>query len=186
MWRFSQIVAMTLLLAASSAQAESMTTAIAMKAGEGANTALSIEDARTTTSAGQTVDGNVLVTPTDITASLYDYMTRALTTAGYHVIPYTPQLASGVVIHIRAIEYSSSRHMLKSKVEVRVVLDAKENSSDTTRTYRIEVEDQFAFSPSSEDNSQMLGNGLAAAATAVLGDFSPTMAPTQTNTPAGR
>lgn len=185
MWRIPRVIglALLLLLPATIVEAESTTSvitypkeAIAIRDGSGITTALSIEDMRAVSTAGQTVDGITLVTPGDITASLYNYMAHALTAAGYHVTPYNPQLATGVVIHIRSIDYSSSRRMLKSKVEVKVTLDAMANGSDTTRTYRIAVEDQFAFSPSAEDNSAMLGNGLAAAAAAVLGDFPPVAA----------
>ncbi len=144
--------------------------AIAVAAGKG-NVALWIEDTRENKAFGRAVDGEYLVPGSDLAASLYAYMVTALKAAGYQVVPYSSELANGMLIHIQSITYTASREMIKSKVEVAVAIESKMNSSRVSRTYRAAVEDQFALSPSGRDNGGMIGNALAAAATAALADF---------------
>jgi len=133
--------------------------------------ALWVEDARVDQSFGLAVDGEALMPASDSAASLHAHMASLLKAAGYHVVPYSSGFAGGLLVHIRAITYTASRAMVKSKVTVSVVLDAKMNGSDTIRTYRTAVEDQVAFSPSPDDNASIIGTALASAADAVLADI---------------
>ncbi|PJA32418.1 MAG: hypothetical protein CO187_04055 [Zetaproteobacteria bacterium CG_4_9_14_3_um_filter_53_7] len=144
--------------------------ATAVAAGKG-NVALWIEDTRENKVFGRAVDGEYLVPGSDLAASLYAYMVSSLKEAGYQVVPYSSELANGMLIHIQSITYTATREMIKSKVEVSVALEAKMNSSRVTRTYRAAVEDQFALSPSAADNGSMIGNGLATAAASILADI---------------
>jgi len=144
--------------------------AITVAAAQG-DIALWVEDARVDQSFGRAVDGESLMPASDTATSLYAYMVSSLKAAGYHVIPYSNELACGLLVHIRTITYTGSRAAVKSKVTVSAVLDAKMNGSNTTRTYRTAVEDQFAFSPSPADNASMIGSALASAAAAVLADI---------------
>ncbi|OIO67603.1 MAG: hypothetical protein AUJ57_10945 [Zetaproteobacteria bacterium CG1_02_53_45] len=144
--------------------------ATAVAAGKG-NVALWVEDTRENKVFGRAVDGEYIVPGSDLAASLYAYMVTSLKAAGYQVVPYGSELANGMLVRIRSIAYTASREMIKSKVEVKVVLDAKMNSSSTTRTYQAAVEDQFVLSPSVADNGSMIGNGLATAAASILADI---------------
>jgi len=143
---------------------------LAVAAGHGV-VALWVEDVRAHHALGRAVDGETLIPASDIGMSLYACMASALKAAGYQVVPYSSEFANGLMIHIRAITYTGSRAMIKSRVEVKVLLDAKMNNSDTTRTYQTSVEDQFALSPSQADNGKIIGDALAAAAAAVLADL---------------
>ncbi|GAV19613.1 hypothetical protein MMIC_P0561 [Mariprofundus micogutta] len=133
--------------------------------------ALWVEDGRKETVFGRAVDGEYLVSASDVAASLYAHMTSSLKAAGYQVVPFNPDHANGMLVRIQSITYSSEREMFKSKVGVKVALEVKMNSSDVTRTYRAAVEQQFALSPSPEENGSTIGNGLSTAAAAALADL---------------
>jgi len=130
-----------------------------------------VEDARKSRVLGKSVDEEALVASSDIASSLYAYMVSALKQAGYTVVPYSPELAGGLLIHIRTIRYSSSKDMVKSKVRVGVSIEAKANNSTATKTYKAAVEDEFAWKPSNEKSGMMVGSALATAANAALSDM---------------
>ena len=145
--------------------------AVGVAAGEG-EVGLWVEDVRVDKSFGRAVDGEYLVPASDVAASLYAHMVSSLKAAGYQVIPYNSDMTNGMLVRIQSIEYSASREMIKSKVGVSVALESKMNSSSSsTRTYRAVVEDQFALSPSAEENAKTIGLGLATAAASVLADL---------------
>ena len=142
----------------------------AVVAGSG-EVALWVEDARKSKLFGRAVDGEYLVPASDVAASLYAHMVTSLKTAGYQMVPYNSDIPNGMLVRIQSIEYTATREMIKSNVAAKVVLESKMNHSTTTRSYRAVVEDQFALSPSTEENGETIGLVLATAATSVLADL---------------
>ncbi|NWF35934.1 YajG family lipoprotein [Mariprofundus sp. KV] len=143
-------------------------TAIAESAGE---IGLWVEDGRAEKVLGRAVDGEYLVPASDIATSLYAHMASSLKEGGYRVVPYSSEMANGLLIRIHAINYAATREMIKSKVEVKVALEAKMNVSTISRTYRASVEEQFALSPSGKENGTIIGSALTTAAASVLADI---------------
>ncbi|ATX80690.1 putative lipoprotein [Mariprofundus aestuarium] len=142
--------------------------AIATGSGE---VALWVEDARKSKLFGRAVDGEYLVPASDVAASLYAHMVTSLKAAGYQLVPYSAEIANGMLVRIQSIEYTATREMIKSTVAAKVVLESKMNHSTTTHSYRAAVEDQFALSPSSKENGETIGLALATAASSLLADF---------------
>jgi len=132
--------------------------------------ALWVEDVRQDKILGKAISGESLVPATDIATSLYAYLAASLKKAGYTLVPYSPESTSGLLIRILSIDYIASRAMLKSTVNVTVVIESKRNDSDVTKTYKASAEDQFALNPSASDNGNMIGKAIAIAASACLSD----------------
>jgi len=143
--------------------------AIVLEAGKG-EVALWVEDARANKLLGQTVNGEALVPASDIATSFYAYMASSLKQAGYTVVPYSSEIATGLLVRVQSIHYRSSKEMLSSKVAVTAIIESKRNASNVTKTYQATVEDQFALKPSASDNRTMIGKALATAAQACLSD----------------
>jgi len=142
---------------------------IVLDAGKG-EIALWVEDARANKLLGQTADGEALVPASDIATSFYAYMASSLKQAGYTVVPYSSEIATGLLIRIQSIHYRISKEMFRSKVTVTAVIESKRNASNVTKTYQATVEDQFALKASASDNGAMIGKALATAAQACLSD----------------
>jgi len=142
---------------------------IVLETGKG-EVALWVEDARANKLLGQTASEEALIPASDIATSFYAYMASSLKQAGYTVVPYSNEIAAGLLVRIRSIHYRSSKEMFRSKVEVTAVIESKRNASNVTKTYQATVEDQFALKASASDNGAMIGKALATVAQACLSD----------------